>query len=191
MPEVNKSTSEPAVDPASGPGDPAPAASPEDPQPPAVALPGGTYSPAERFPVPNRDQPLPRPRLAPDILPGNVQNRPGGTSRVGITAVNARFNEYGEYQRRMWEAIVTHWYRLAAGSSDALIVPSEVRLRFKIDQQGEVIELEVLGSSAGTIGTLIVRDAIQSRAPFGAFTEEMRKALNTEEEFFATFRYVY
>jgi hypothetical protein len=141
---------------------------------------------------PSRDQQQqPRPRITSQATPGIVQQRTGGTQRLGLTAMNARFSEFGEYQRRMWEAIVLQWYRLAEGAGLSLVFPSEVNLTFRIDQEGNVIFLEVHASNAGTIGTLIVRDAIQGRSPFGPFTDEMRRALNRQEEFRATFRYVY
>lgn len=155
------------------------------------AVPGGIYSPPSRRPMPNRDKPMPRVQIQQDVLPGEVGKRSGGAMRVGLTAVNARFNEFGEYQRRMWEAITLHWYALAAGARDSLSFPSEVTMRFRINQEGEVTYNNVESStSKSTIGTLIVRDAIDGRSPFGPFTPEMRKALKPEEEFLATFHYV-
>jgi hypothetical protein len=157
------------------------------PLPPAVqaAPPPG---PIPSLPDANRP-PAPRPRLM-DVLPGEVRPMPGGAQQSGMTAVNARFNDYGEYQRRMWEAIVLEWHRLARGASDSLVFPSELIIRFRINQEGELKDMEVLRSDAGIIGTLVVREAIFSRSPFGPFTEEMRRVLNEEEEFVANFRYV-
>jgi hypothetical protein len=157
-----------------------------------AATPNQLFQPPGRRPLPQRDQAAAaRPQVIPSVLPGFVGRREGGTMRVGRVAASARFSEFGAYQDRMWAAIVTQWHRLANPHDDRLPRPTEVSVRFRIDQEGRIVDLEVLSSTAGTIGTLIVRDAIQGRSPFGPFTEEMRSALNKQEEFRATFSYVY
>lgn len=141
--------------------------------------------------LPQRDAaPQPRRQIQNTVLPGEVEAMAGGARRVGLVAVNARFNEYGEYLRRMFEAIQVQWYRLIEGKVDALVFPSQVDVRFVIDREGRVLEVEVLRTNAGLIGTLITRDAVQARSPFGPFSEEMRRNLGETEEIVVYFRYL-
>ncbi len=145
-----------------------------------------TSQPSEQRP----QQPRPRPRLTPEVVPGPLMESTTAASRAGTIGIDARFSEYGQYASRMIEAVGRWWNeqvdRVGIGAEDR---PSMVRLRFRLDSQGEIHDLEVLETSAGRLATVLCRDAVMGRAPYGPWTEDMVRTLGTETEITFTFRY--
>ena len=132
--------------------------------------------------------PQPRPRLS-QASRDPVGNRPGAVSRVGTVAVDANFSEFGDYLTRMLEAIQRKWHDLAWDSLPAGEVGSVVAVSFQIDREGKVRGLEVDRSTAGLTATLICKDAITSREPYGSWSSEMREVLGEEQTVRIRFHY--
>lgn len=135
----------------------------------------------------NRPEPSPRPSL-PRTHSGPVAEREGSASRVGELAIDARKSEFGTYLERMLEAIERQWHSLARAHLSASDASSQVRIRFTLDSSGQVEIIEV-DSSATHTGTLICQDAIEARAPFGNWSEEMIQVLGDEQTMTITFHY--
>lgn len=134
--------------------------------------------------------PRPRPRLSSDVLPGPKMKSMTGVSGLGMISIEAKFSEYGDYLQRMYEAIGYQWLLLANQTRRAAAqISSRVILDFVIFKNGEIKDLQVIHSTAGQTATLICKDAVQSRTPFGKWTEEMVRTLGDEQEIRVTFIY--
>ncbi len=134
--------------------------------------------------------PRPRPRLSSDVLPGPTMKSMTGVSGLGMISIEAKFSEYGDYLQRMYEAIGYQWLLLANQTRRAAAqISSRVILDFVIFKNGEIKDLQVIHSTAGQTATLICKDAVQSRTPFGKWTEEMVRTLGDEQEIRVTFIY--
>ncbi len=141
----------------------------------------GAYASVER-PVPEPRPTLPRTHSAP------VAEREGNTSRVGTISIDARRSEFGTYIERMMEAVERQWHSLARTHYSISDTGSRVRIRFELDSAGNVSILDI-DSSAGDTGTLICMDAIESRAPFGNWSDEMIEVLGDDQTMTITFHY--
>lgn len=146
---------------------------------------------AERSSSSSAPAPQARPRL--NFVRGTsgpLKNDPRSTSRVGTISVDANFDKFGAYLQRMYEAIEQQWIIIARSSSTITAeIGSRVVVQFTINQQGVITNLEVLYSSASRSGTVMCMEAIQSRAPFGVWTEEMARTLGEDEKITITFWY--
>ncbi|MEO0795113.1 MAG: hypothetical protein AAFX93_08130 [Verrucomicrobiota bacterium] len=137
----------------------------------------------------------PRPQARPTLnfvraTSGPLKNNPRSTSRMGATQVDANFDKFGAYLQRMVEAVDLQWQLLARQSSTIMSeMGSRVIISYNINQKGEITRMEVLFSSASRSGTAMCLNAIESRAPFGVWTEEMVKTLGEEETIKFTFYY--
>ena len=134
--------------------------------------------------------PLPRPRVRMDVLPGPVMSTMGSVPGLGTLAIDAKFSEFGEYLDRMYEIVGTQWLLLASHVRRGSVqTSSRVIVDFVITSDGTLRTIEIAFSSAGQASTLICKDAIQSRAPFNDWTEEMIDSLGEEQPIRVTFIY--
>lgn len=150
-----------------------------------VPVDGGGAAPSELEGSESLEQPEvlpPRPRpVLPQFLNGPVGPRHGAAPRLGRVAVDANFSEFGDYIARMLDVIIRQWHILAWDSLGAAERGTMVSISFRIDLHGQVHSLEVQESTASLTGTLICQDAIESRQPFGPWTQEMRQVLGDEQ----------
>ena len=133
--------------------------------------------------------PMERPQFQ-GVLPGPVMKSRGSVPGFDIRAIDAKFNEFGEYLDRIYEIIGTQWLLLASqvrrGSVQSA---SRVIVDFVLTSDGTIRTIEIAYSSAGQASTLICKDAIQSRAPFNNWTDDMIGNLGEEQPIRVTFIY--
>jgi hypothetical protein len=134
--------------------------------------------------------PKPRPRLSADILPGPMMKSTSSVPGLGMIAIEAKFSEFGDYLQRMYEAIGYQWLLLANQTRRASAqIASRVVIEFIIFNEGDIENLRVVHSTAGQAATIICKDAVQSRSPFGVWTDEMVRTLGEEQTIRVTFIY--
>lgn len=135
-------------------------------------------------------QPRPRPRVAPDVLYGKTLKSKGNIIPAQGNALNAKFNEFGDYLQQIYEIVGLQWYALNRNTNAIRDeVASTVIVEFSINREGQVTYLAVKQSTASSVATIICQDAIRARAPFGPWTEEMIATLNEEETIIFQFNY--
>lgn len=134
--------------------------------------------------------PLPRPKLEVKTTPGPLRDVNVRASRMGTIAVNSRLTEFGQYFARFVETVTRQWNLLAGRTS---IISSDigtiVEIRFMLDKDGQINELEIIQSTASRPARLLCQDAIFARAPYGEWTPEMIALLGEETP--VTFRFHY
>lgn len=132
--------------------------------------------------IPVRPQPKPRQRVKP--LVGGVRNNTSASQNIGVTAVDAKFNQFGVYRQKMNEAIGYQWYMLVSNYGPSMHdLRGKVRISYTIDQTGSIINLEVKESSDSNLLTLICKDSILSLVSFGPWNDDMKKVLGKEQTF--------
>ncbi|QYY35539.1 hypothetical protein [Ruficoccus sp. ZRK36] len=146
-------------------------------------------TPAQQAP---QGQPVPkaRPRINFKVPPGPLMQNPVSASRMGALAIDSNFSEFGGYLQRMREAISAQWNLLGRqynyANSD---IGTKVVVEYELNRDGRVVDLKVLYTSASRPATLIVQDAILSRAPYGPWTKEMVASLGDSQTIRITFLY--
>ena len=137
-------------------------------------------------------KPRPRLRLAPDLVRGPLMKTETNAPRLGRIAIECRLHAYGAYVQEMLQAIEDQWHKLGHGSRDFLSrnnLPPLVKLRFKLDQNGRIHDLTKIDAARSSLGSEICRQAIESRAPYGKWTEEMIRDFGGEDMITITFHY--
>lgn len=135
-------------------------------------------------------EPRPRPRLNSPALPGPVRRTTAGVANLGRIGIDAEFNEFGDYLARMNEVVGTQWLILANQTRRGVAeVASRVIVEFVLNAEGRVEHLEIAFSSASQAGSLICKDAILSREPFGEWTDDMIAAMGQRQP--VTFTFIY
>lgn len=136
-------------------------------------------------------RPMPRPRLSPKVLPGPLMDSNTYAARMGPVAFDAKFSQFGHYLQRMFETIQLQWYSLlkdvTIGQENR---PAYVVIEYDLDADGKVVEARVMETNAGQLGTLLCKDAIESRAPFGPWTRQMIDQLGEQQTIRLRFIYM-
>lgn len=134
--------------------------------------------------------PSPRPRPTLSQLSRNpVGRREGAALRIDQVGIAAEFSEFGDYIARMLEVIVRQWHLLAWETLGSAETGTLVAISFTLDVNGTVGKVEVLQSTASLTATLICKDAISSRQPYGLWTKDMQEVLGGEQEVRIRFLY--
>jgi len=138
-----------------------------------------------------KPQPMPRPRLSPKVLPGPLLESQMYAARMGPVAFDAKFSQFGYYLQRMFETIQLQWYSLL----DDVTIGQEHRpafalIEYDLNSEGRVVDTRVIETNAGDLATLLCRDAIESRAPFGPWTRQMMDQLGDQQTIRLKFIYL-
>jgi hypothetical protein len=130
--------------------------------------------------------PLQAPRIRPAILAENK----AGTQNIGITAINAKFSEYGLYLQRMADAVQLQFDKLVEEGKTYPPVGSYVVVKFVLDSDGKISKIVNVENHSTDTGAQTCVSAITTRAPYGPWTDDMKAALNPEgEELIFSFYY--
>ncbi len=134
-------------------------------------------------------RPLPRPKLPASVVPGPLRDTKTSAARTGTLAIDAKWSEFGEYTQRMIAAISLQWHKLAYNARLDTELASTVHVRFILNNQGEVESLKIIETSAGKLASVLCKDAIASRAPFGKWTADMVNTFGARTDVNIRFRY--
>jgi len=150
-----------------------------------------TLGPPGRLRIdPNR--PLPRPRLEPQQLrarPAIFTENLAGTANIGPTAIDARWSDYGQYLQQLIETVQIQWDRILIQSRIYPGSGTNVSVKFVLNERGEVARIVSVEGSSGEIGKQSCVSAITARAPYGEWSDDMKRVLGAEQEMTFTFYY--
>ncbi|MGN0835478.1 MAG: hypothetical protein ACI4QA_06610 [Candidatus Spyradosoma sp.] len=129
-----------------------------------------------------------RPRIAPPAgLRLLTMKSNTATNEIGAVSLDAKFSEFGDYTQRMLEAIQAAWYLACERSS--VRARGTVVVRFTLCADGTLKGSEVLHSSAPELAAYACRDAVESRAPYEPWGEEMTAMFGEEQTTVISFHY--
>jgi len=137
-------------------------------------------------------RPLPRPRLEPQQLrarPAIFTENLAGTANIGPTAIDARWSDYGQYLQQLIETVQIQWDRILIQSRIYPGSGTNVSVKFVLNDRGEVARIVSVEGSSGEIGKQSCVSAITTRAPYGEWSDDMKRVLGAEQEMTFTFYY--
>jgi hypothetical protein len=161
---------------------------PELPEVPAAASQPGAQAVYTR-PSPVAGQ-RPRPTVRVTDLPSApLRHSETSAPRIGLVAADARWSSFGAYQQKMTEAVGRHWHLLAKYLDLRHDRGTRVRVRFLLHADGSVSQTQVLATTASSVATLTVLNAVESPAPFAPWPSDMAATLQDPQPVTFTFHY--
>jgi len=136
-------------------------------------------------------RPQPRPQLVRNSRPAVFQENKFGTQNIGLTGVDAKWSSYGQYLRKMIEAIQARWDDLIAASKHYPTQGSRVSVSFVMDSEGKIASIRTVDGDAGELATNWCVTAISPSQDFsyGIWTDDMKAVLGEKQELTFTFLY--
>ena len=135
----------------------------------------------------------PRPR---PMVVKQQQTRPAifaenrfGTANIGPTAVDAKWSNYGAYLQRLIETVDQQWNSILAKGKTYPPSGTQVSVKFILSSEGKISSIVNVDSSSSEAGAAACVSAITDRAPYGAWTEDMKTMLGEKQEMTFTFYY--
>jgi hypothetical protein len=120
-----------------------------------------------------------RPRTLAQALhrmPGQQMMLNGGVHQVALQpSLDVAASPFGAYDEQFIEAVTQRWYDLLDSQKFALDRTGKVTLRFHLNYDGTITEMTVLQNSVGELLGHVCEDAIHDPAPYGAWSEDMRR----------------
>ena len=129
-----------------------------------------------------------RPRLAPELLTGPIMQSLGSASRRGALSIDATFSEFGEYEQQFYAALQLGWYQ-EIEFHQPMDTASSVAVRFTMQADGTIHDIDVVQSNASPLATLLCESALAKRSPFRSWTKEMIAVFGTERTLTIRFNY--
>ncbi|MBR4598176.1 MAG: hypothetical protein IKO42_07265, partial [Opitutales bacterium] len=126
--------------------------------------------------------PKPRPHISYQTAAGPMLANATSANKIGITAVDSRFSEFGAYQQRMVEAIVRQWYLLASMHTLSNEANTMVVIEYFLNAQGEITSIKTVLNTSTLTGKSLCEQAILSTAPYGAWTQEMLASFGSQDQ---------
>jgi hypothetical protein len=136
--------------------------------------------------------PQPRKSLPANVVkarPSPLRNNEFGTDNIGAVAYDAKWSSYGEYLKKLIDAVQVQWERILDQSNVYPTAGTKVTVTFVLNSAGEVSQVQNVESSGGFAAKFSCVSAITTRAPYGAWTADMIAALGTSQELTFSFTY--
>jgi hypothetical protein len=123
-------------------------------------------------------QPRARPRLS-QARQNILTTRAPGTTNIGVMAVDALRNDYGDYLQELIEVVQAEWYSILDRSSIYPKAGTHVFVMFRLNARGEVT-IQSVEDTAGKAGSYACTSAITNRQPYRKWTPQMEAVLGEE-----------
>ena len=132
-----------------------------------------------------QQEPTPRPRTLQQALaqqanrlPGVQMKQEGGVHRVALgPSLDVKATAFGAYDAAIVEAVQQRWYDLLDQHNLRMDRTGKVTLRFRLNYDGTVTDMEVPENTVGELLSLVCRDAIEESAPFAPWPSDMRRMI--------------
>ncbi|HEY4952620.1 MAG TPA: hypothetical protein VII71_04445 [Verrucomicrobiae bacterium] len=125
------------------------------------------------------------------LMPGPQSQTDGGTRRISIDpSFDVKSTPFGDYDRKFIDAVTDHWYDLLDSQRFALDRSGKVTLRFHLNYDGTISDIEVLENTVGELLSYVCRAALTDPAPFEKWPSDMRRMVGANfREITFTFYY--
>ncbi len=123
--------------------------------------------------------------------PGLALQQDGGVPRRAIaSSLDAMLTPFGDYDRRIVDAIQSRWYDLLDSQQFASDRTGKATITFHLNPNGSVTEVKIAANTVGELLGYVCQEAIEQAAPFGAWSPEMQRMIGTNyREITFTFYY--
>jgi hypothetical protein len=135
--------------------------------------------------------PRPRPMVTKQIQvrPAILAENKFGTSNVGLIGYDAKWSSYGEYLRRLIDTVQIQWERILLESKVYPPSGSTVTVKFVLDSEGKIARIVNVDNHSTEQAARACVSGITDRAPYGAWSDDMKAVLGEEQEMTFTFYY--
>jgi acid phosphatase (class A) len=135
-------------------------------------------------------EPKERPRLSSVSLSKNLplSNRKP-VQNIGVTGMDARWSDYGEYVTELIEIVQAQWHVLLKQSPATVPGGSSAVITFRLNSKGETGIVKVEDHGAGQDGVASCRNAITLPQPYRAWTAPMIAVLGQSQDLTFSFHY--
>ena len=216
-PDANKDLNQPKLDgkqkdvpktkevpkaPNAKPQPPQPAPQPKKEEQPAQPKPAeklGETKVAKLDPSPLKNETKPeRPRTLKEaraqqsnLMPSPQMQQEGGTRRQALVpSLDSKATPFGDYDSRFIAAVSQRWYDLLDSQKFASDRTGKVTLRFHLNVDGSITEVQVIENTVGDLLGYVCQKAITDPSPFAPWPSDMRRMVNANfREIVFTFYY--
>lgn len=123
-------------------------------------------------------------------MPGSQMQQNGGVHRVALEpSLDVKATPFGGYDQQVFDAIQQYWNDELDKINYDGSGKGRVVLRFHLHFDGHVSDMEVLNTSEDEMMTMMCRLAVETPAPYGTWTEDMRHIFGAERIITITFLY--
>jgi hypothetical protein len=127
-------------------------------------------------------QPPPRPRTLKQLaeqqrLPGPQMRLNGGARRDRVSNFDVKASPLGDYDRALIDAVQSRWDNLLDSQNFAGDRTGRVVIKFRLEYDGSVRNLEVIQNGVGDLLSYLCQAAIEESAPFGKWPDDMRREI--------------
>ena len=129
--------------------------------------------------------------MAQQTLPGQQMRQDGGVRRHAVwSSLDAKATAFGEYDRKIVEAVTQQWYDLLDSRHFAQDRTGKVIVRFKLKFDGTVEEMRTLENTVGEMLSYVCQESVEQAAPFEKWPTDMRRMIGANyREITFTFYY--
>jgi hypothetical protein len=148
-------------------------------------------SPEKNDSTQERPRTLNEARAQQHLSPSMAMQQEGGMRRMAIVpSLDARATPFGDYDKKFIEAVTQRWYDLLDSQQFAQDRTGKVTLRFRLNYDGSISDMEVLQNSVGELLSYVCQKAVTDPAPFEAWPSDMRRMVGENyREMIFTFYY--
>ena len=109
-------------------------------------------------------------------LPGPKMKEEGGTHREALVpSFDVKATPFGAYDLAFIEAVTQRWYDLLDSQQFARDRNGKVILRFHLNYDGTIADMQVLQNTVGDVLGYVCQKAVTDPAPFAAWPSDMRR----------------
>jgi len=148
-------------------------------------------SPEKNDSTQERPRTLNEARAQQHLSPSMAMQQEGGTRRMAIVpSLDARATPFGDYDKKFIEAVTQRWYDLLDSQQFAQDRTGKVTLRFRLNYDGSISDMEVLQNTVGELLSYVCQKAVTDPSPFEAWPSDMRRMVGENyREMIFTFYY--
>jgi hypothetical protein len=152
---------------------------------------GAPAAPATPDPAIDSQHPRARPQIVKQqqIRPAIFTRDESGAPNPGSVVVDSKWSNYGSYLQRMIDQVQLEWDRLLIERKKYPDSGTYVSVKFVVDAEGRVARIIEVENHSSEDGAKDCVTAITRRAPYGAWTDDMKAVLGEKQEM--TFKFYY
>lgn len=135
--------------------------------------------------------PRPRPTIVKTqkTRPAIFTEQLAGTSNMGLTALDARWSNYGAYLKKLIDTVQVQWENILISGKIYPPGGSTVTVTFILDSEGKIARIVNVENKSSEQAAHACASAITDRAPYGPWTDDMIAMLGKQQEMTFTFYY--
>ncbi|MDD5139045.1 MAG: hypothetical protein PHY43_02155 [Verrucomicrobiales bacterium] len=129
----------------------------------------------EKTPAPEKPRTLKEALAQSKLRPSMAMHQEGGMRRTSLVpSLDAKATPFGEYDRKFIDAVTDRWYSLLDSQKFAQDRSGKVTLRFRLNYDGTIADMQILENTVGDLLGYVCRNAVTDPAPFEAWPSDMR-----------------